>query len=230
MRIGWATLITFLAVTWISAASRIVAEESAASAFEEASVVFEQNATDGDVEVVFTVKGGDEGLRQLTVVRPDGQTVVQISCPAPDALGLRQFVFESPEPQDDGELRAAFPEGTYIFRGESVSGEKFAGSANLVHALPDVVTLHNPPAEAEDVAVEGLIIEWTPVAGVTTYHVEIEQENTNISLNVSLPAGTRSFAVPAGFLVPGTEYQLGIGTEDANGNSSFIEISFETAD
>ena len=145
-------------------------------------------------------------------------------------MGLRQFVFESPEPRDDGALRAAFPEGEYQFRGESVSGEKFAGTAHLSHALPDVAILVHPQEEAEEVAINGLLIKWTPVSGVSTYLVEIEQEETGITLNVSLPAGTNSFAVPQGFLTPGTEYTLAIGTQDASGNSSFIETSFETVD
>ncbi len=52
--------------------------------FETATVRFEQNATDGDVEVVFEAKGGDQGLAKLTVVAPDGRTVVDFT--APDAV------------------------------------------------------------------------------------------------------------------------------------------------
>jgi hypothetical protein len=34
--------------------------------------------------------------------------------------------------------------------------------------------------------------------------------------------------VPAGFLNPGTSYQLGIGTISAAGNISFVETEFAT--
>ena len=36
--------------------------------FPTASVHFEQNATDGDVEVVFKIKAEDEGLSELLVI------------------------------------------------------------------------------------------------------------------------------------------------------------------
>jgi len=35
--------------------------------------------------------------------------------------------------------------------------------------------------------------------------------------------------VPDGFLLPGTEYQLAIGTVSAEGNVSFVETTFTTA-
>jgi hypothetical protein len=47
--------------------------------FAVANVRFEQNATDGDAEVVFEVKGGKEGLAKLTVVSPDGRTVIDFT-------------------------------------------------------------------------------------------------------------------------------------------------------
>ncbi len=43
-----------------------------------------------------------------------------------------------------------------------------------------------------------------------------------------LPRGTTSFAVPEGFLMPGTEYELAIGTVDEAGNISFVETPFTT--
>jgi hypothetical protein len=63
-----------------------------------ASVYLEQNATDGDAEVVFEVKGGKDGLAKLAVVSPDGRTVIDFTAPDASTLGIRQFRFESPEP------------------------------------------------------------------------------------------------------------------------------------
>src|SRR5262245_60106580 len=54
--------------------------------FAVARVHFEQNASDGDAEVVFEAKGGPEGLSKLMVVSPDGRTVVDFT--APDASTL----------------------------------------------------------------------------------------------------------------------------------------------
>src|SRR5215210_2321449 len=81
-----------------------------AEPFELASARFEQNATDGDVEAVFEAIAGDDGLSKLTVVAPDGRTIVEFAAPSRAAMGMRQFRFESPEPKDGAALKKAFPE------------------------------------------------------------------------------------------------------------------------
>jgi hypothetical protein len=67
------------------------------------------SVSDGDVEVVFDVVGGKEGLARLTVVAPDGRTVVDFTAPDASTLGIRSFQFESPEPPDIGGFKAAYP-------------------------------------------------------------------------------------------------------------------------
>ena len=52
------------------------AQSSKAAPFPVASVHFEQNVTDGDVEVVFEAKGKDDGLTSLKVRSPDGRMVI----------------------------------------------------------------------------------------------------------------------------------------------------------
>jgi hypothetical protein len=79
--------------------------------FDTASVYFEQNATDGDVEVVFKVSGGDVGLARLIVVSPDVRTVIDFSAPDTSTLGIRKFLFESPEPGNVESLKSAYPDG-----------------------------------------------------------------------------------------------------------------------
>ena len=58
--------------------------------------------------------------------------------------------------------------------------------------------------------------------------VEIEQEQLGTSLEAILPSSLTVFAVPNGFLMPGKEYHLGIGTVTGNGNVSVVETSFTT--
>jgi hypothetical protein len=101
-----------------------------------ARVHFEQNATDGDVEVVFKVKGGDAGLAKLAVISPDGRTVIDFSAPDASTLGIRQFRFESPEPGDVESLKSAYPEGVYTFAGATAAGNKYYGESTLNHKLP----------------------------------------------------------------------------------------------
>lgn len=197
--------------------------------FAVAHVQFEQNATDGDYEVVFEVKGGSEGLAKLTVVAPDGRTVVDFTAPDASALGIRQFRFESPEPKDLTSLKAAYPAGVYTFSGTTASGLKLQGKSTLNHTLPAAAAFLQPKAEAEDVAVKNLEITWTPVKNAVAYNIYIEQDELGVNVTAKLPGSATMFDVPDGFLLPGTEYTLGIGAETAEGNASYIETSFTTA-
>src|SRR5262245_54248041 len=107
-------LIVAFVLCLLSASSR--GDEKAGSkveTFDVASARFEQNATDGDVEAVFEAIGGDDGFAKLTIVAPDGRTIVDFSSPAHGGTGMRQFRFESPEPKDVAGLKKAFPEGEY---------------------------------------------------------------------------------------------------------------------
>jgi hypothetical protein len=204
---------------------------SATSRFPTASVHFEQNATDGDVEVVFQAKGRSEGLAKLSVVSPDGRTVVDFAAPDASTLGIREFAFESPEPKDVKGLMAAYPEGTYRFAGRTASGEELRGESRLSHELPPTASFLRPAAGAANVAVANLEIAWTPPAGkVSGYLIEIEQDELGAHLEATLPRSATRFAVPAGFLRPGTEYELGIATVSEAGNVSFVETSFTTAE
>ncbi|HSD31931.1 MAG TPA: hypothetical protein VLB49_08485 [Gemmatimonadales bacterium] len=197
--------------------------------FAVASVFFEQNATDRDVEVVFDVKGGDDGLVQLTVVAPDGRTVVDIKSPDASTLGLRQFRFESPERGNVGSIKAAYPEGVYTFDAVTAAGAKFHGTSRLSHTLPAPATGVRPAADATGVPVNGLTVTWSPVRNLAGYVIGIEQEDLGVSVTAKLPGSATSFAVPDGFLVPGREYVLSIGTMTGEGNASYVESTFTTA-
>jgi len=200
-----------------------------AEPFAIADVFFEQNATDKDVEVVFDVKGGDDGLVQLTVVAPDGRTVVDIKSPDASTLGLRQFRFESPERGDVASIKAAYPEGVYTFDATTVAGVKFHGTATLRHTLPAIATGVRPAAEAEEVPVKGLVIGWTPARNLAAYVIAIEQDSLEVSITAKLPGSAASFVMPDGFLAPGLEYVLSIGTMTSEGNTTYVESTFTTA-
>jgi hypothetical protein len=192
-----------------------------------AAVHFEQNATDGDVEVVFEVKAGDDGLTSFTVTAPDGRTVVSAASPDTSTMGVRQYRFESPEPTDIPRLQAAYPEGVYRFAGTTAAGERFASEATLSHRLPATPALVSPADEAQDIPILGLRIRWRRDSAAVAYVVTIEEAELNLSL--TLPGTTTTFAVPDGVLQPGREYTLAIGALAAGGNATFIETSFATA-
>lgn len=213
-----------------SASSVSFDADAKAEVFERAEVHFEQNATDGDVEVVFDLLGGDEGLLKLQVVGPDGRMLVDFTAPDATTLGVRSFRMESPEPQDISALKKAYPEGIYKFAATDAAGTGFRSEATLSHTLPQPVEFLNPKEEAEDVSVSELKITWSAVEGVAMYIVEVEIEDEVLKDNVlaKLPEPVTSFSVPDNFLRPGSEYKISIGTVSKEGNISFVETAFRT--
>ena len=200
------------------------------ASFAVATVYMEQNATDGDAEIVFEAKAGKEGLAKLTVTAPDGRTVIDFAAPgASTSLGIRQFRFETPEPRDAASLRSAYPEGVYTFAGATAGGERLRGEATLSHALPAPTSLLRPSANAREVDARSLRISWSPVESVAAYIVKIEQRTLGMSLVSTLPGSVAAFGVPDGFLRAGLEYKLAVGTVSSKGNISFVETSFATA-
>lgn len=204
------------------------AQTETPGAFVKANVRCEQNATDGDMEVVFEVKTRVGGLTRLSITSPDGRTVVDFTAPDTSTLGMRQFIFESPEPKDVKRLQAAYPEGEYHFNGTMVSGARLQGKSALRHRLPATVSFVQPPAGGRGVTLKNLQITWTPVKEVAAYVVYIEQDELDVHVTTKLPAATAAFDVPDGFLQPDTEYMLGIGTVSREGNISYVETSFTT--
>jgi hypothetical protein len=221
-------LLAFGLLTWALAGGG--QQPDSAASFSTATVRFEQNATDGDVEVVFEVTGDDGGLASLSIVAPDGRTVASFAAPDRSTMGIRQFVLESPEPTDVAALKAAYPEGVYNFSGTTTAGQTLVGTATLSHQLPGTTTFDRPTEDAKDVSVRDLEITWTATTDAVAYLIELEEEGSETSIMVKLPASMNRFSVPNGFMQPGKEYQLGIGTISKSGNRSFIETSFETAE
>ena len=195
------------------------------SEFENAEIRVERNATDGDTEVVIFAKGGDEGFRYFTVRSPDRRHVVQFYGPDP---GQRELLFESPEPPGDAIL-AAYPEGTYHFKGLAADGAWFAAAAQLSHDLPPQAVILSPQDEAT-IAPGPLLIQWSSVTGAAQVLVELENESADPEqvLTYNLPPEATSFEVPAALMTPGSSYQLSIGTVGENGNRVFVEVGFQT--
>ncbi|MGH7525979.1 MAG: hypothetical protein ACREMX_04680, partial [Gemmatimonadales bacterium] len=162
--------------------------------FAVAGVRFEQNVTDGDVEVVFEIKGGKEGLAELAVVSPDGRTVINFMAPDTSTLGIRQFQFESPEPGDVEGLKAAYPEGLYTFAGATAAGAKLNSKARLSHRLPPMASLVRPRPGSRSVSARDLEITWTPVRNLAAHLVKIEQPDLDVEITARLPGSVASFA------------------------------------
>ncbi len=198
--------------------------------FEDAAIRVERNATDGDTEIVLTAKPlTDNGLVRLTVLSPHWRKVVEVEAPH-RSRGLREFLFETPEPVGSAILQE-YPEGNYLYFGTATNGQRFVGSATLLHELPGAAVIVSPVEESV-IEPGALTIVWTAVPDAAQYIVEFENESADPEQSFSFVVGpeTTSFAVPAAIVVPSSDYQVGIASVHENGNVVFVETSFSTAD
>lgn len=197
--------------------------------FKELSMKFEVNETDGDGEVVFSVKAS-EGLRWLKVFAPDGEIIISIISNDErrriDPIGLAQFRLETGEPSIDG-VKNAYPEGTYQFLARTISGDRLFGKVDFSHKLLSA-PIFSPNGE-KGVDPNNAVVEWQPVEGGIAYEVEIENDDLEVNVTTKLPGSATRFNIPQGFLRPGTEYEVGVTTVTKDGNLSVAESSFVTA-
>jgi len=200
----------------------------AAGGFESVSVYLEQTIEDEDSELTFEAITGTAGLATLKVVAPDGRTVVDYKA-ADSKLGIRHLTLESPEPKNDGSLKADFPTGVYKFTGTATTGAALQGEATLSHKFPDAAHLVRPRPEEKNVPITGMQVKWNAVKDATAIILVIEHEKTGREVKANLPGSATSFTVSDGFLAPGLEYKLAIGTVAKDGNRSFTEMAFTTA-
>ena len=198
-------------------------------AFDDAEIIFEQNATDGDVEVVIFAKleEAGAGMQQFWLCAPNGKEVYKFSSPKKNNnIGGREVVVESPEPADTSIVFDAYPEGTYTFVAESFDKEWFLSEAELSHELPDV-SITFPIADT-DVPVSMFNVTWEAVTSPTdNFIVELVNEDSDLEeeLVVVIPADRNSFQAPEEWMMLGSEYQVVVGIVNEFGNRAFRELN-----
>ena len=196
--------------------------------FEKARVYFEQNVQDKDVEVKFDVIGGSAGLATVKVTAPDGRTIVDFKA-TDSKMGIRHLILETPEPKNDGTIEKDFPAGVYKFTGTLVGGKTLQGESTLSHTLPAPASFQRPRPDEKNVPLKGFRATWAAQKNLEAVVIILEQEQTGRDMRVNLVGSATSFAVPDGFLQPGLEYKIAVGTVAVGGNASFYETSFTTA-
>jgi hypothetical protein len=196
--------------------------------FERLSVYLERNVQDHDAEIRFEATGGEDGLAALKVAAPGERIVIDFKTPD-SKLGVRSLTLESPEPADDGIVRADFPAGAYRFEGTTTKGASLRGEARLSHVFPKPAGFEYPRPDQKDVPATALTLRWSVPEGIEACAVVIEQTGSAYEIRALLPGSARSFTVPEGFLRAGKAYKFAIGTIAKDGNRSFIEAGFTTA-
>jgi hypothetical protein len=195
--------------------------------FSELKLTLEQNATDGDTEVVFFAQGQDDGLKRLEIEAPNGRQVAQLKADR-RGIGIREFLLESAEPPELEKVLGSFPEGTYQFFGRTVAGNCITGEAPLSHEIAPATTLISP-AEEDVVPIDQLVLRWEGIASAERYVIELNNEDTGSEFTFEVFPPTTSLTIPASLLSKDAEYQFGVGVKTANGNVTFVELTFRTA-
>jgi hypothetical protein len=209
---------------------------------KDARLKFEINATDGDGGVQVFIDA--DPWQTMSVFDPAGRKIFTSTTKGRlTKHGGTELFLESGEPPFTevplDELLARWPEGEYRFRGRGVDGERYAGSAQLTHDLPDGPRLVSPlpGGPAQDPA--ATVVQWEPVeppngSPIVGYQVLVVQPNTGlaalpkITLDVMMPPEATSLAVPPGFLQPATEYEWEVLAIEAGGNQTLSSSTFTT--
>jgi len=195
--------------------------------FSELRMALEQNATDGDTEVVLFAKGQDDGLKNLSIRSPEGRLVVDFRADR-RGIGIREFHLESAEPPDLPAVLRSFPEGVYTVSGRTVRGECITGMVSLSHQIAPATVLLTPQEE-QVVPLDQVVLSWAAAPGAERYVVELNNETTGSEFTFQIFPPVTSLPIPAHFLQAGSEYQFGVGVQTATGNITFVETTFFTA-
>ena len=222
-------LATALFTLMLGQTDRTASAKRECSEFEELAIVLEQNATDGDAEVVLFAKAGDEGLKRLRIIAPDERIVANVQ--GDDrGVGLREFSLESAEPPDFDAILRSFPEGTYRISGRTVSGQCIAGTTDLSHEFAPETILRSPMQD-EDIPLGPLTLAWDAVPEAVRYIVELENESegSEAQFTFEILAPTTSLEIPAALIAAG-DHLFGVFVVTESGNKTSVEVTFSISE
>lgn len=209
----------------------------------DARLKFEVNATDEDAGIQVFLDA--DPWRSMNIYDPFGRLLFRAA--ARGRLGLQggtELFLESAEPEFSdvplAEILDRFPEGVYHFRGRGLEGERYFGSATMTHNIPKGPTLVSPLAGQGLVDPNSAVVMWeqveapnsSPIVGYQVLVVQLESEFPaipKVALDVIMPATATSMAVPAGFLLPDTEYEWEVLAIESGGNQTLSSSFFTTA-
>ncbi len=219
-------------LTFALVVAALAATPLLAAKFEIARIYIEYNSSANDLGFHVSLDGED--WKSLKIVNPAGVTIFDVAGRAAYAeLGLTELFFEGAEPSLDEfpltQLLSRFPEGTYQFIGQTVSGRSISGTGRLSHAVPEGP---NVSAEVDDGEV---VIRWSHVdatpPGFPRKRVQITGYQVLVDpLEVTLPATADHLTLPAEFVesLASGAHPFEVLAIDASGNQTITEGEFAT--
>lgn len=243
LRHGWQCALVTLALSLVIACDNAPAAPTSASAdeptlrrqsddargpripFAKLNLFFEFNSTDNDLGLQLLLDG--EPWEVVNGFDPRGQKFVELLARGRmEELGLTELFFESAEPSPQ-EVLALFPAGTYRFSGETVEGERLAGTARLSHNLPPAPVILSP-SNGEQVDRNNTVIRWQAISGIASYQVIVANEDLGVQMAVDIKPPTTRVTVPSEFLRSATEYSVEVLAIGDNGNKTITQQAFVT--
>ena len=177
--------------------------------WEDVRVFVEYNSEGGDYG--FHSEFGGEPWSTATIVGPDGETLFDLSSGGSlGEHGMAGVFFESAEfppeelPLDD--FLSRFPEGDYIFTGQTLEGEILVGTSTFTHLIPEPPVITDPVI-GDELSPDNVIVAWD----IVTEPEGIEIEAYTLQLfPVDPPEGQDPIAlnIDYTFEVPGTINQI----------------------
>jgi hypothetical protein len=226
----------------IGASRGLAAGEREVLAVKDARLKFEINATDGDGGIQVFIDA--DSWKQMSIYDPAGRRVFTSATEGRMAKqGGTELFLESAEPPFTKlpieKLLQRFPAGIYRFRGTSLDGKVYIGSAHLSHDLPDGPKLVSPLEGKGKQDPNRTVLRWKRVAPpngspIIGYQVLVVQPETGLkalptmTLDVMMPPSATTLRVPAGFLRPGIEYEWEVLAIERGGNQTLSSSTFTT--
>ncbi len=216
--------------------------------FDEASIFFELNDTDGDLGIHALIDG--DAWRLLSIRDPNEVKLLGILVTGKlRRQGLTELFFESAEPPFDelppAQFFGRFPEGEYEIEGLTLEGEELESTVELSHVMPapPVVRVsgrtsaENCDAEPLPIVPEPAFLRWaevtrshpeigTPDVDVDVEHYEVVIEAEESTLSVTLPPDLTEFKVPTFLTESGDQIKFEVIVREENGNQTAVESCY----
>lgn len=165
-------------------------------------------------------------LASIRVMDSARRVLLRVDCPIAKTLGVSDL-----ELGYEGTLRDVlreYPAGYYAIEATTVDGQSLSGTARLQDRFPGLFSVVAPQPD-QLVALDDVVIAWTPARGAVRYTLEIEHDASGFSLEVTLPPSQTSFPLPGSMLRPGEAYEYSLAVQGDTDNELELEGRFVTA-